>query len=65
MPDSACVGLAVQGLQQLPEDRNSAIIKEAFVVWRRRFRHRNGPGRTRGQERKGENAYMGLATGKS
>eukprot|EP00965_Chrysotila_dentata_P070268 2320856-Pleurochrysis_carterae.AAC.1 len=31
MPDSACVGLAVQGLQQLPDDRDSAIIKAAFV----------------------------------
>eukprot|EP00965_Chrysotila_dentata_P060693 2010920-Pleurochrysis_carterae.AAC.1 len=34
MPDSACVGLAVRGLQQLPDDRNSAIIKKAFVGWR-------------------------------
>eukprot|EP00965_Chrysotila_dentata_P034745 1156396-Pleurochrysis_carterae.AAC.2 len=35
MPDSAwCVGLAVQGLQQLPGNRNSAIIEEAFVGWR-------------------------------
>eukprot|EP00965_Chrysotila_dentata_P093882 3102602-Pleurochrysis_carterae.AAC.2 len=31
MPDFACVGLAVQGLQQHPDDRDSDIIKEAFV----------------------------------
>eukprot|EP00965_Chrysotila_dentata_P076061 2513491-Pleurochrysis_carterae.AAC.1 len=34
MPNSACVGLAVQWLQQLPDNRNTAIIKEAFVGWR-------------------------------
>eukprot|EP00965_Chrysotila_dentata_P004241 137571-Pleurochrysis_carterae.AAC.1 len=31
MPDSACVGLAVQRLQQLPDNRDPAIVEEAFV----------------------------------
>eukprot|EP00965_Chrysotila_dentata_P205426 6182954-Pleurochrysis_carterae.AAC.1 len=31
VPDSARVGLAVQGLQELPHYRYSTVIKEAFV----------------------------------
>eukprot|EP00965_Chrysotila_dentata_P133755 4424088-Pleurochrysis_carterae.AAC.1 len=33
MPNSACVGLAVQRLQQFPDNRDSAIVKETFVGW--------------------------------
>eukprot|EP00965_Chrysotila_dentata_P009938 323970-Pleurochrysis_carterae.AAC.1 len=34
VPDSSCISLAVQGLQQLPDDRDTAIIEEVFVGWR-------------------------------
>eukprot|EP00965_Chrysotila_dentata_P144839 4783995-Pleurochrysis_carterae.AAC.2 len=34
VPDSARVGLAVQGFQELPHCRDSAIVEEAFVGWR-------------------------------
>eukprot|EP00965_Chrysotila_dentata_P085264 2813628-Pleurochrysis_carterae.AAC.1 len=31
MPDSARVGLAVQGLQELPQNWHSAVIEKAFI----------------------------------